>query len=500
MNKIIKGLLIVAVILGVQNLAAYTNKTFMQPRNQALVNMPLLKTTWCERINAPLEDRFGGNFQVVGFYGQNLKKSDTGKYFGTLEKNSFSLKGADNQAAIEAGEKTSTVADVDAAYIIHSMADNAATNLTLKLDPQSTSYGVDLAYHQDLSKIVNGLYLKVILPIQHVENDPKLSVTQTAASANGILAATNFVSYFKGDYVGAGANEQAKLTKGKINGKQSATGVADIDVALGYNFLKKESYHVGINLGLSIPTGKEPTGDYMFEPVYGTKHFGLGGGLYAGARIWGDADHNFKLAFAANYRYLFKASEKRYPGINNRNFGQYYLLAKHGVAMNGQKLTPAANLLTQDLDITPGSQLDGILGLAYNKGGFNIDLGYNLYFRESESVKLKNGWTEQTYGVISRTAKADSAQLAGADHQDARFDDKGRVAVAATTMIAKSGLDTSAASTESQFTHSIYGGLGYAFKEWEYPLMLGLGGKYEFASKNSALEGWQGWLKAGLSF
>lgn len=494
MNKSIKSLLIVALTLSAQNVGAYTNKTFMQPRNQALVNLPLIKTTWCERIGAKLEDRFGGNLEVVGFYGQNTNKSDTGKYFGVTEKNQFNLLTAANANTISASV-------LDPAYIIHWFNASAYTaaadgaGLTLKLDPESTHYGVDLAYHQDLSKIVNGLYLMVILPIQHVENDPKLSITELRAGAP--ISRDNLINYFKGIYeqTNAGAsNAQEKLQYGKINGKHSATGVADIDVTLGYNFLKKETYHMGINLGISIPTGKEPTGEYMFEPLYGSKHFGLGGGLHAGARIWGDEEHNFKLAFAANYRYLFQASEKRTLGLKDRNWGQYYLLNKAAL-VNTLLLKPAANVLTQNVDVTPGSQLDGILGLAYNKGGFTVDLGYNMYFKESESVKIKDAWNETTYGIAARNWDHGTAIGAG----DAGLCDDNK-ALNAGGYITKADLKTSNAATDSQFTHSIYGGLGYAFKNWEYPLMLGLGGKYEFASKNSALEGWQGWIKAGLSF
>ena len=61
-------------------------------------------------------------------------------------------------------------------------------------------------------------------------------------------------------------------------------------------------------------------------------------------------------------------------------------------------------------------------------------------------------------------------------------------------------LDISTAETPSQCTHSIYGGLGYSFKEWDTPLMLGLGGKYEFASENSAIEQWGIWGKIGIGF
>jgi hypothetical protein len=61
-------------------------------------------------------------------------------------------------------------------------------------------------------------------------------------------------------------------------------------------------------------------------------------------------------------------------------------------------------------------------------------------------------------------------------------------------------LNLASASTGSQFTNAIFGGAGYVFKNWDCPLMLGVGGKYEFANNNNALEQWGVWLKAGVGF
>ncbi len=431
MNKIVKSLLVAAVAISAQNVSAHTNKTYMATRNQALRNLPLEMTTTKERTVAKLEDRFGGTISATGFYGQNTKKDETGKYFGVNSKNEIKLGDA---AAVAA--KT---ADLVSTTIINA----PASTETIKIAPEVIDYGVNLGWYQDLSKICSGLNLKVAVPVEHKEQDMKLSSKDA-----------NVVNYFKGNAIAG----QEALKYGKIAGKQSATGVADIDVQLGYRFLDKESYNAGLNLAVVIPTGKDVKSEYAFAPQVGGKHWGLGAGLDAQARVWGSEEHNVKINFAANYRYMFEATEKRTLGLKDMAWGQYRLVN----ATNA----PVANGLTHDVNVTPGSQLDAILGLAYNNGGFTADLGYNLYFAEQESVKVKGTLANPT--------------LAGA-------------AVA-------TAIDATAAETPAQFTNSIYGGVGYSFKEWEYPVTLGLGGKYEFAAKNSALEGWQAWAKAGLSF
>lgn len=457
-NKIIKSLVIAGLVVSTQSArATETNKTFMATR--PVLSLPLEQTTWKERTSAKIGDLFGAHLQVTGFYGESMKPANPGKYFGAGATDTMTL--VCNSAADH----------VDASRFL--VGDPVAYIGTLKLAPKSISYGADFAYYQDLGKILNGLYLKVNLPVACVENDPKMTLNVADAAAKTAIETLL----------------NTGVTYGKIHGKQKATGPANIDAMLGYKFLNKEAYHMAINLGVTIPTGNDPKAVYVFEPLYGSKHWGLGGGLDGQARIWGDLDHNIKLNFAANFRYMFQAAEKRILGLNDgtananhANMAQYSIISTAA----GATPVPGVNLLTKNVNVTPGSQLDGIIGLGYNKGGFSLDLGYNVFFKEAESVKKKDAWTDI---VGSMALHAHGAALGNA-----------AAILVASTAITEAMIKTENAATPSQFTNSIYGGVGYAFKDWEYPFMVGVGGKYEFASKNSALDGWQAWVKAGLSF
>ena len=139
----------------------------------------------------------------------------------------------------------------------------------------------------------------------------------------------------------------------------------------------------------------------IFEPIYGNgSHFGFGGGLDAHANLWTKDEQNIKLNFVANYRYLFEASEHR--PLKLKNYLSPYVLLGDGSAANAP-LIPAVNVLTPlGVNVTPGSQFDGILALAYNNGGFSADLGYNLYYREEEDVDLKAQLQQDRYGVAAR--------------------------------------------------------------------------------------------------
>jgi len=484
-NKIIIGLMSAALTLSAAHVQAHTNKTFLMPRPIS-VNLPMETQGFRELINRKAEDKFGGNIQATGFYKGSTGKKKLGKYFGIKEHDVVSFETT----------KDTLVKDFNLGYMIHdtTSATNSSANLgTIKFAPKHTEYGVRIDYFQELDKIVRGLYLKANFPVAHVENDMKLAVTLPTprVSTDPITSREHIISYFKGNYdkdtTSVTQDSQVKLENALIDGKRSKTGIADIELVLGYKFVNKEKYNASLNLALVIPTGNEADGKYAFETLYGNgKHFAFGGGLDGMLRLWGDEHKNIPLNIGVNYRYLFEAAEKRTLGIKNYNWAQYTNLAAWDstdtthTKVKGNNI-PAANKLTQNVDVTPGNMLDGIIDIGYNNGGFNITLGYNMYFRETESVKLKEAWTDLSYGIASPSGV-------------------GTTAYTSPKMISKSDFDTTAAETSSQFTNSIYGGMSYAFKEWEHPLMLGLGGSYEMVSKNSAIQGWSVWGKAGLSF
>lgn len=493
MNKILKGLLVAALAISA-NVQAHTNKTFLMPRSHG-VNLPMELATFNEVANRTSEDQFGGNFQATVFYNATADEDETGEYFGIKGKSTFNL---------QYGDATTPFVDLDAGLILHHKG-NAAANphtnyATLSLDPEQHAWGVRLDYYQNLDKLLKGLYFKVALPIVHVENDMELGVKGLSATpADAAADEKTIKNYFKGAYAPTrdGDVGQVALTHAKIDGERDRTGVADIDLVLGYKFLNKENYHVALNLGLTIPTGNESEGEFVFEPMIGNcDHFGFGGGLDASARIWGDDCHNLKINVVANYRYLFENDEKRTLGIKGvtgvaGDWSQYYLLGKvvspTAAKIDKTDFIPAANITTQNVDVTPGSQLDAIFALAYNNGGFCVDLGYNLFWKDEEDIDVKSDPFNSQYVIVKTDVKPDD----GGD-----FTATNGIG----GVLTKANLDKSVAETPSQVTHKIYGSLGYIFREWECPVMFGLMGGYEFAGENSALEKWEIGGKIGVGF
>lgn len=485
MNKILRALLVFALVGG--TLMAETNKTHDKTRPHA-VNLAMEYTTWNELLQTKDEDRFGANFQVVPFYQDSSESDDLGKYFGVHNKHEFHLK------------NTPVAADHDVPLylILHDSAGRVSgADAEIKYHPSEQTWGVRIDYYQCLGKILKGLYLKAVLPIVNVEH--KMGLDVDVETAGGVLASKDTLyNYFKGNYTAAAASGdgQAALTHAKIHGEHNTTQVADIDVVLGWKFLDKEKYHLSINLGLTIPTSNEAEGHWVFEPQSGNgDHWGFGAGFDGRVNLWTKKSQNIKLEAAMNYRYLFSQDEKRTLRFKNlvredgttainSEYSQYFLIAKD----TDPVATPAANILTRNVDVTPGSQLDAIIQLAYNNGGFNFEIGYNLFWKDAEEVDKDFHWNETEYYVVD-------PDWVTTDNAFAHGDD------AYSTAITKHMISTEAAETPSQLTNKIYGGLGYIFKKWEYPLMLGIGAHYEFADRNEGgIENWGIWGKLGVAF
>lgn len=527
MNKTLKSLLLAALTISAAQVKAHTNKTFLMPR-PAGVNLPMEYTTFHALVNRQSEDKFGGNLQATGFYNGSTSNGKLSDYFMFARQANSGSTGRNRNLTYgdHANPFDPAVSgDLDLGYLIHNRQSTAGggfegQSVNVSMSPEHNEAGVRFDYFQELDRLLCGLYLYANLPVVHVENKLKLSVTKFD-NATTDQTVTNVVNFFKGTFsqdqaANGGGNAQAALSNLKIDGSDSETGVADIEIGLGYKFLRRDCYWGSLALAITIPTGNDADSKKLFEAIVGNGgHFGLGGDLCLGARAWGDMDHNIKFMLKLKYRYLFEDSEKRTLGIkgttgalsgNLRSWGHYQLLVPAGVAAAAATtLVPAANVTTLNVDVTPGSQLDFVLAMNYNRCGFCFDLGYDLYYREKESVKLKgnSGFTDGSYAVANlaiNTANIGVAPIPTPIVAGLNGLTDGGAAAGTSAIINRNNLSTSAAETPSQTTHSVFGALGYVFKDWDYPMMLGLGGKYEFASSNSAVEQWGIWGKIGVGF
>lgn len=468
----------------------HTNKTFMAiptPHNYVAMKY----TSWHRILKEGSTDAnaWGGTFQVVPFYHTSINDGNLGKYFGTNYKNE-----------LEYGTPKELL-DIQSGLIMHKAIGVPSLKGKLKLYPEHTTYGAYFSYHQELDSIHKGLFLAVNVPIMHVCNDLHASATNETKYLNkGIL------DFLSGNFQQTG-NEgftdlQEPLTHAKICGPQGRSGIADVELLLGYKFADKEEYELNGNLRLIAPTGNTPSGEYLLEALVGNgRHWGLGAGFNGALNVYKSDIHSIECLFNLNYLYLFKADEKRTLGYRNAidifdegtedlsvtMAWSHYILGGE----NGKRGTfPLANVLTRDASVTPGSQLQGHLSFAYHRNNTTVDFGYSLFAHEGDKVLVKN-WTDKKYGPA---------------HPDYNTVDVFNIVASESTptvlggSIAPCELDLNIPSTPAALKHSIHAAASYTLSERKNPLMLGCGFSVDWTQDNAIPIGYTLWAKAGITF
>lgn len=484
---------------------SYSQKTFFSPRAVG-ANRAMEYTTWHDivfpKIKAPSKSSINSHVAVTAFYQASQKDTELGKFLGIGNGKNYFKVGTVANFPGGGGDSSTEVVN---GYLIHIRVINN-NNLagTVYFAPKQEIFGVHLNYFQDINSPFKKFFFKVGMPVVYMKNDMKMTVKDPAGVTPNGAAPTVYqlTDFFKGSVsvessaLNPFTDAQTSLTKAKINKCRSAAGIADLNLALGYKLHQASQNYCFWNGGVIIPTGNSVRGDYLFDAIIGNgQHFGVSTGVDAGLTLWEEKGVAVSMQVAADYRYLFEGTEERtlslnaafFPVDGGNKLSHYYLLGKNNAVVHTQ-LTPAANIFTRGLRVLPGSQFETLANISFKCSGFIVDLGYNLFFKDKESVWIKS-WTDGEYGVAGRD-----------------FDTShGPFTIAAGTVgnkaIAKSDFDIESVTQPTQVTHKVLGGLGYTFTlAKKYVSGLGAGASYEFASDNAAMENYAFWVKGSIAF
>jgi hypothetical protein len=373
------------------------------------------------------------------------------------------------------------------------IASASELNAKANFNPTRESFGIRLDYHQSLDNVLENLFAKVSIPVVYVKTNMGINYTGTITTQTlpGRADTVSLLDYLAGN---VSNDYQDALTHAKINGARTKVGVADIHLTLGYKLLKEEGQHLTAGVNLIVPTSNKPSGEYLFEPVYGNAgHLGVGATVDGLIDIWSKKEDNMSLdlVFAAKYKYLFKSREVRTLGLKDMSTRvlDSHACYKLGGMVGVEKLFPLANILTRDVEVVPGGQFEAIANLSFAWKEFHFDFGYNFFAKEKEDVDV-NDWNDHLYGSldINTTYVPTSDTFVAGDANN-------------NALITSEYLDPWAVSTPAQATHKVHASLNYSFIDWKYPMAFGLGGSYEFVpGRNVGIEGYAVWAKAGVSF
>ncbi len=502
----------------------YSQKTYLSVRPQG-VNAAMEYATWNQHPYAKHGKNIKTHLQATPFYQHSACKEGLGRYFSIGNcKSSFYV----NDASLD------PTTEVERGLLIH---DQASYNVdphtpglkgTVQFNPYQEVYGMRIDFFQEITHPFKNIFFRATAPIIQVANDMQMSVCNgTPANTepcgetscrklkcgeNGCCCSTDLCQscyqtcktncckftlqdFFSGNVsveAESTNNLQCPLTKGKINDRHSKTGVADFDFGIGYKYLQTDTKFVFFSLDFTIPTGNRPHGEYLFEPIVGNgHHFGLGASLDTGFELWNEKKSTLRLLWITRYRYLFENHEERLLGLKGYNMGHYYLAGFNG--QENKPLFPVANELVLPLDVKPGSMFDSMLDLSFNSNHFTIDLGYSLFWKDRETVHIKDV-CESKYLVIVPPDYLTSTriELELVPNGDSSYN---------CACSCEDIIDVDSAKTPALLTNKVFAGLGYSFTAYkEYLCSFGLGGSYEFATTNADLENYALWLKVDFSF
>lgn len=594
MKQLLKGLSLLALV-SATGMSAVT--TFFSPRSQSVDSANEL-VGWANDYHINLYDMCGiyGSFSVKAEYQRSFRPSRiTRALFGPAIVCPQPCSGptipscgtsGNNECfgdqLVVSGSTVATRGATDLLADYFGLPTDFRSILTFK--PRVDNFLVDFNFYLGLDEWLEGLYFRIHAPVVHTRWKLGFDEAVTAAGATGYNAGyfspravtpagllSSFSQFVSGSAI-PNLNQNAvagdpvvgfqPLAASRFYGANTCdssylkkTRLSDIIMALGWNFWQCEDYHFGLNLRAAAPTGNRPKGLYLFEPIVGNgKHWELGGGLTAHYTFWRSCDYESSLGIYldANITHLFRARQCRVFDLKGRPLSRYMtaelLGANAGNLFGGAPVTaadaqfanqfaPVANLTRLPVRVSVGVQADVTALLNYTVCGFTFDLGYNLWARSCDKIRLGCGatdpfngqWalkgTSYVYGfipgatpgattaiplsatnsaatVFAGTANGGSAALntnPGIDGQAPAFADAAGLTPILNAPVGGVQTNTSiqpvvltlndidiCSSKTKGLSHKVFGHFGYTFRDLcNWAPFIGIGGSAEFAQTSS---------------
>lgn len=411
---------------------------------------------------------------VSPFYQRSTNGKKTASYFFSCKQSEISVK--------EDG-----TGNVGSAWLGLIGAPGTSFDSLVVIRPQRSVVGAYINLRFDLSRFFCHSWLDIAFAPMHAKHQLNFcednKVPGVACDLTNVCEALN----------------QADWLYGKFNNRSlSRKGVDDVQFKLGYDWFYCDTDHISPYFVGVAPTGNSSCAEYLFEPTVGSKHGSIGLGLIGDIRLWGQENKEVTMLTDFKYRYVLRASEKRsFDLCVNGDWSRYLDVVVEGQPSNS---LPGINAFTQQLNVTPGSTVDWWLALHYQNCQWNVELGYDLWWRQQEHVELccfpQNigiydiaGDSVRNPQTASKATICQAVSGPNAAPSDATF--------IKTTC---SDINLHSAATPKALSNTMYAALGYDGDLCDCPAIAGLGISYEFGRNCAALDNWMLWVKAGLSF
>ena len=262
--------------------------------------------------------------------------------------------------------------------------------------PRRTTLGAWCSMRHSLDSLVSGLSFSLHASFTRVHTcmRPRVSNEEPSNVRQGVdgTSAATLIQYFNGALsksLGTTTHvQQAPLRKHRFNetGAQ-AVGVGDILASLHWNGIQLDRITAGVSALIQVPTGNMPSGDTLFEPIYGARgHFAGGAGVQTAFTAYDTYDTTVRFVCEAEWKYYFSGTEHRTVGIYDTvaektiPSGWYRNSMEHAQREYNRPQTS----FSLEHTVTPGHQGECVIGFTARLAHVTCALGYNLFLKEKK--------------------------------------------------------------------------------------------------------------------
>ena len=449
--------------------------------------------------------------------------------FGTDADGVLNFHGLSAETATDPAKKYVVAND----YGLASTMDGAVS-----FKPKVQNYNIDFAARWELghcNDCLEGLYFGLAATLTHSAwdlNYCNVSSTDNGFSnwlyncedsINGQAAYTDIKTALEMNSGFGDVKTPAKYGRFVLDGSQNKTALANIDMLLGYDFLRCDGYHLGLFFKAVAPTGNRPAPETVFSPIVGNAHhWEVGGGLDAHWDMWSCDDQCFSLFMNGSVTHLFNDKQWRTFDLTNGCMSRNALLKVFQkftsdtdvTTFEYDQLIRASDWSTRYVESKFDVMGDASLKFMYRTCGWAFGLGYNIYGRSAEKIdQIADECNLPTQLVaVKGTSSAGKTEVDGefvfcegvSDVQPNYNPSSPTPNTDSTAMTALTAATINYAGAPRQIQHTVFGNLDYQWQDCENQPFAGIGGMCSFAQNSKCdvctASQWGLWIHGGLTF
>ncbi len=412
--------------------------------------------------------------QVTPFYQRSTNGKQVAQYFLPCK-----------QSCIEV--KEDGTGDVGSLWLNLIAADDAQFNSVVSIRPQRSAVGVYFNFRFDLSQVMCHSWMDLSFAAMRVKHDLHFcednKVPGVKCDLESVCESLN----------------QPDWQFGRFNTcSMTRKGVDDIQLRFGYDWFYCDTDHLSPYFVATISTGNRTCPQYIFEPTVGSKHGSIGLGLIGDLRIWECENQELTVINDFKYRYVLRACEIRsFDLCKNGDWSRYLQVVQSDARSNA---LPGINAFTQEVRATPRSVIDWWVALHYQWCQINVELGYDLWWRQKERIELC--CFPQNIGIYDMVGDCNQNPVSASCAMICQSVSGDNTAPSDTEFVTLTcdDINLDSGATPRAISNTIYAALGYDGMVCTYPSLIGIGASYEFGHDCTALDNWMLWIKMGMAF